>query len=196
MTPILKNNIQIYFILVNIIIVLIYALTILLIVMSYKIKNKQLNNIWAISILQFCLPFFSVCFFGQSFLLLTTIFDCQNGFAYVSQNLKCRTGMWFSINAPLAGIAIILHLFLALITNALYYKSTFVKNGSDVLKKTNCIPDVVLLFTKIFVIIIFILDKGVENEHWALLFFLILVTGINTFCNFYYQNRQNKKLNL
>ena len=81
MTPILKNNIQIYFILVNIIIVLIYALTILLIVMSYKIKNKQLNNLWAISILKFCLPFFSVCFFGQSFLLLTTIFDCQNGFS-------------------------------------------------------------------------------------------------------------------
>ena len=196
MTPILKNNIQIYFILVNVIIILIYTLTILLIIMSYKIKNNQLNNLWAISILKFCLPFFSVCFFGQSFLLLTTIFDCQNGFSYVSKLLICRTGIWFNIDAPLAGIAIILHFFLALITNILYYKSTFVKNGSDVLKKTNCIPDVVLLFTKIFVIIIFILDNGEEDEHWTLLFFLIVVTGINAFCNFYYQNRQNRKLSL
>ena len=195
MTPILKNIIQIYFILVNILIALIYSLTILLIIMSYRIKNKQLNILWPISILKFCLPFFSVCFFGQSFLLLTTIFDCQNGYAYVSRQLICRTGLWFTVDAPLAGIAIVLHILLALATNTLYYKSTFVKNGSDILKKTNCIPDVVLLLTKIIVIVLFILDDGKEDEHWAVLFFLILATGINTFCNFYYQNRQNKKLN-
>ena len=175
MTPILKNNIQIYFILVNVLIALIYSLTILLIIMSYRIKNKKLDKLWPISILKFCLPFFSVCFFGQSFLLLTTIFDCQNGFAYVSKELVCRTGLWFSIDAPLAGIGLILHSLLALVTNILYYKSTFIKYGSDVLKKTNCIPDVTLLFTKIFVIVIFILDDGVEDEHWAILFFLILV---------------------
>ena len=173
MTPILKNNIQIYFILVNIVILLIYSLT----------------------ILKFCLPFFSVCFFGQSFLLLTTIFDCQNGFTYVSKELVCRTGIWFSIDAPLSAIAMALHAILALITNTLYYKSTFIKNGSDVLKKTNCYPDIVLLFTKIFVIVLFILDDGVEDEHWAILFFLILSTGSNTLCNFYFQNRQNIKLN-
>ena len=131
----------------------------------------------------------------QSFLLLTTIFVCQNGYAYVSRQLICRTGVWFTVDAPLAGIAIILHILLALATNTLYYKSTFVKNGSDILKKTNCIPDVVLLLTKIIIIVLFILDDGKEDEHWAVLFFLILATGINTFCNFYYQNRQNKKLN-
>ena len=109
MTPILKNNIQIYFILVNIIILIIYSLTILIIVMSFRIKNKKLNILWPISILKFCLPFFSVCFFGQSFLLLTTIFDCQNGFTYVSQELICRTGLWFSIDAPLSAIAMVLH---------------------------------------------------------------------------------------
>ena len=195
MTPILKNNIQIYFILVNILILLIYFLSILLIIMSYRIKNKQLNILWPISILKFCLPFFSVCFFGQSFLLLTTIFDCQSGFAYVSKQLICRTGLWFQIDAPLALLAMILHAILAIITNTLYYKSTFVKFGSDVLKKTNSYPDIVLLFTKIFVIVLFILDDGKEEEHWALLFFLILVTGLNTFCNFFYQSRQNKKLN-
>ena len=194
MTPILKNNILIYFILVNIIIALIYILAILLIVMSCRIKKKKLNILWPLSILKFCLPFFSVCFFGQCFLLLTTIFDCQHGFAYVSKKLVCRTGNWFRVDAPLAGIGMALHTILALITNTLYYKSTFVRHGSDVLKKTNCIPDVVLLFTKIFVIILFILDDGNEDEHWAVLFFLILITGVNVFCNYYYQNRQNKKL--
>ena len=195
MTPILKNNIQVYFILVNIVIGLIYSLSILLIIMSYRIKNKKLNVLWPISIFKFCLPFFSVFFFGQCFLLLTTIFDCQNGFAYVSKELICRTGIWFSIDGPLALIAMLLHFLIALITNSLYYKSTFVKKGSDVLKKTNCYPDIVLLFTKIFVIVLFILDDGKEEEHWTVLFFLILATGLNTLCNFFYQTRQNQKLN-
>ena len=195
MTPILKNNIQIYFILVNIIILIIYSLTILIIVMSFRIKNKKLNILWPISILKFCLPFFSVCFFGQSFLLLTTIFDCQNGFTYVSQELICRTGIWFSIDAPLSAIAMVLHTIIALITNTLYYKSIFVKKGPDVLRKTNCYPDIILLMTKISVIVLFILDNGVEDEHWTILFFLILFTGINALCTFHFQNRKNKKLN-
>lgn len=194
MTPFLKNNIQIYFILVNIVIILIYLMTVLLIIMSYRIKNKKLNILWPISLLKFCLPFFSICFFGQTFLLLTTIFDCQNGFAYVSKELVCRTGIWFVIDAPLSAIAMILLAFIALITNNLYYKSSFVREGSDILKKTNCLPDVMLLFTKMFVIIMFILDDGVEDEHWAVLFFLILCTGINTYFNFKYQNRINSQL--
>ena len=194
MTPILKNNILVYFILVNIIILLIYSLSVILIIMSYRIKNKNFEVLWPISILKICLPFFSVCFFGQSFLLLTTIFDCQNGFAYVSKELVCRTGLWFSIDGPLTLLAMLLHALLALITNTLYYKSTFIKSGSDVLKKTNCYPDVMLLFTKIFVIVLFILDDGKEEEHWAILFFLILITGLNSLINFIYQNRKNQKL--
>ena len=195
MTPILKNNVQIYFILVNVIIALIYSLSALLIVMSYKIKNKNYNILWPISVLKICLPFFSVGFFGQVFLLLTTVLDCQNGKTYVSKEILCRTGTWFSIEAPLTLLAMLLHALLALATNTLYYKSTFIKYGSDVLKKTNCYPDVMLLFTKIFVIVLFILDDGKEEEHWVVLFFLILVTGLNSLCNFIYQTRQNQKLN-
>ena len=194
MTPFLKNNIQIYFILVNIVIVLIYLMTILVIIMSYRVKNKNFNILWPISLLKFFLPFFSVCFFGQIFLLLTTIFDCQNGFAYVSKELICRTGLWFIIDAPLSGIAMALLTLIALITNNLYYKSSFLRDGSDVLKKTNCLPDVVLLFTKIAVIITFILDSGVEDEHWAILFFLILFTGANAYVTFLHQNRINTEL--
>ena len=194
MTPFLKNNIQIYFILVNVVIGIIYLMTILVIIMSYRIKNKKFNILWPISILKFCLPFFSICFFGQTFLLLTTIFDCQNGFAYVSKELICRTGIWFIIDAPLSAIAMALLALIALITNNLYYKSSFVRDGSDILKKTNCLPDVILLFTKIAVIITFILDDGVEDEHWAVLFFLILFTGTNTYFTFYSQNRINTQL--
>ena len=195
MTPFLKNNIQIYFVLVNIAIFFIYFITILIIIMSYRIKNKKINILWPITVLKFCLPFFSVCFFGQTFLLLTTVFDCQNGYAYVSTELICRTGLWFSVDAPLCAVGMALLSLIALITNSLYYKSTFLKSGSDVLKKTNCYPDLSLLITKIAIIILFILDDGVEDEHWAVLFFLILFTGTNTFFAFHYQNRYNKKLN-
>ena len=194
MTPFLKNNIEIYFIIINIIIILIYCLSIALIIMSYRIKNKNYKILWPIPILKFCLPFISVFFFGQIFLLLTTIFDCQNGKAYVSKELACRTGIWFSIEAPLTIIAIILFVLLSLITNNLYYKSTFVRDDSDVLKKTNCYPDIMLLFNKIFIIILFILDNGKEEEHWAILFFLMFISGLNAFCSLIYQNRQNQKL--
>lgn len=195
LTPMLKNHKIIYFIFVNTIIIFIYSLTILLILMSYRIKNKQLNVFWPILILKYLLPLFSVCLFGQIFLLLATLFDCQNGFSYVSKDLICRTSIWFSIDAPLAAVAMVFHIFLSFITNSLYYKPIFDKNGSNILQKINCYPDIILLFTKIFVIVIFILDDGIEEKHWIILFFLILVTGINTFSNLYYQNRQNKKLN-
>ena len=144
MTPFLKNNIQIYFILVNLLIFIIFVIAILLIIMAYRIKNKKLNILWPISILKFVLPFLSVCFFGQSFLLLTTIFDCQNGFAYVSKELICRTGIWFTVDAPLSAIAMAIFFLIALITNTLYYKPSFVKTGSDILKKTNSYPEVIL----------------------------------------------------
>ena len=163
--------------------------------MSYRIKNKNYRILWPISILKFGLPFFCMFFFGQIFLLLTTIFDCQNGKTYVSKELNCRTGLWFSIEAPLTLIAMIFFVLLSLITNTLYYKSTFVKNGSDVLKKTNCYPDISLLFNKMFIIILFILDDGKEEEHWVILIVLMAVTGLNTFCNFHYQNRLNTRLN-
>ena len=179
----------------NIAIFFIYVLTLLIIIMSYRIKNNKLNILWPITILKFCLPFFSFCCFGQIFLLLTTVFDCQNGYAYVSKDLICRTGIWFSIDAPLCAVGMALLSLIALITNSLYYKSTFLKSGSDVLKKTNCYPDLSLLITKIAIIILFILDDGVEDEHWVVLFFLILFTGTNTFIAFHYQNRYNKKLN-
>ena len=194
MIPVLKNHIQIYFILLNLIIAIIYFMAILIIIMSYKIRNGKMKILWPILFLKFCLPIFSELFYGQIFLLLTTIFDCQDGFSYVSQDLVCRSGQWFSIETPLTIIAIILHAVMALMKNTLYYKSIYVQKGSDVLKKTNCNCDLAFLITKIFVNLIFILEDKSEDSQWVILFFLILFTGFNLNCAFYYQSRQNKQL--
>ena len=89
-----------------------------------------------------------------------------------------------------------LHFILALITNTLYYRSLFIRSQSDVLKKTNSIPDICLLCTKVIIIFIFVFDKGEESEHWALLFLLMVLTGFNAYINIYYKNRLNLLLML
>ena len=42
----------------------------------------------------------------------------------------------------------------------------------------------------------FILDKEDENEHWAIISILVLLSGINAYYTIYYQNRLNKALSL
>ena len=169
-------------------------MAVLIIIMSYRIKVRKTNILWPITFLKIYLPFFSGLFYGQIFLLLTTIFDCQNGSSYVSKDLSCKSGEWFSIESPLAIIAIIFHVIIAFMNNTLNYKSIYTKNGSDVLKKTNYYSDISLLLTKIGVITLFSLDDCDEDNHWAILFFLILFTGSNMICVFLYQSRQNKNL--
>ena len=171
-------------------------MTILLIVMSYRIKNKKYNILWPISFLKIFLPFFSSLLFGQIFLLLETVLDCQDGFSYITKNLICRTGKWFTIEAPLTIIAIVLHIILALITNSLYYKSTFIKDGSDVLKKYSCYSDLLFLLSKIGVNFIIFLDDGNVNKHWAVLVFIIFFTSFNIIYAYYYKSRQNEQLAL
>ena len=183
-----------YFTAVIIVILLIYFITILLLIMSIRIKNNQLNILWPITILKFCLPFFSYTFFSQSFLLLATIFDCKDGYTYVSHTLKCRTGTWFSALGPTSAIALFLHAIITFITNYLYFKPIFNKKGSDLLKKIDSTPDIIFVITKIVANLLFIFDKEKESEHWSILFTLILVTGTNAYYNLYYQNRENKTL--
>ena len=89
-----------------------------------------------------------------------------------------------------------LHFILTLITNTLYYKSLFIESKSDILKKINSILDINLLCTKIIIILLFILDKQEESEHWALLFLLMILTGFNAYINIYYKNRLNLLLML
>ena len=167
-----------------------------MLVMAIRIKNKKLNILWPVSILKFTLVFMSFTFFSQSFLSLLTIFECKEGHSYISENLKCRAGIWFCVLGSAIGIALIFQVVIALITASLFFKPIFISTGSDLHKKSSTIPDIVFVFTKIGVNLIFTLDKGKENEHWAAIFFLILFTGTNAYYNLNLQNRENNILTL
>ena len=149
---------------------------------------------YLISILRFMLPVMSFGFFGQIFLLLTTFFDCQNGKSYVSTELKCRTGNWFTYFSPFIVLAIILHICIAILTSLLYFKSVFVPSMFDILQKTSSLPDISLIIAKIGIILTFIFDHSEEREHWAMLFFLMLFSGINLYTNIFYNHRVNRLL--
>jgi hypothetical protein len=164
--------------------------------MIYRFKNDKLNILWPLTILKFCLPCFSFSFFSQSFLLKLTIFDCKNGFTFVNEDLKCRTGLWFSFLAPLTFLALLFHVSYAIITNLLYYKPKFINCDSNLLKKTNILPDIVFILIKIGINILFILDKENEDEHWIILSILVLFSGTNAYYNLYYHNRINKTFSL
>ena len=153
--------------------------------MAYRIKRKKRIFSWPIKILKYTLPLFSFGFHGQIFLMFTTIFYCRKKESSTSPYLKCRPEHWFSKIKPIGGIAMFLHFLIAFITNTLYYKPIFLNCKSDLLKKSNSLPDIILLFTKMIIITIFILDKGVENEHWAIISFLTFVTGINSYFTLY-----------
>ena len=193
-TILLKSNFTLYLIVVIGIILLIFLTTILVVVMAYRIKLKKKKIKWGITILRYCLPLFSFGFHGQIYLMFTTIFYCRKSESQTSPYLKCRPGHWFTEIKPIAGIAMFLHFLISFITNTLYYKPIFLKCNSDLLKKSNSLPDIIFLFSKMIIITIFILDKGVESEHWAILSFLVLVTGTNAYFTVFYENRTNEVL--
>ena len=174
---------------------IILILVILIIYLCIMIKKDRLNTIWPISILRFCLPIFSISLFGHIFIFLVTLFDCQDGHSYASSKLPCRSGvlLYFS---PFIILTMILLVFIAFITNTLYYRSLFHVCKSDVLKKTNSIPDIVFLFTKIIITLSFINDSKSESEHWAILIVLMIVSGFNAYANIFFKNRLNETLML
>ena len=164
-----------------------------IIIMSFRLKFKKLNILWSISILRLFLPFISYFFFGQIFLLIITVFDCYEGNNKICPSLECKSGTWFDILALFSIISIFLESLIAIITNILYFKPFFIK-GSDVLKKTNTIPDISFTLTKIGLNLIFFLVGENEEDQWITLFFAILFTGTNAYFNLKYQNRANKIL--
>ena len=128
-----------------------------MLVMAIRIINKKLNILWPISILKFTLVFMSFTFFSQGFLSLLTIFQCKENHSFISENLKCRVGIWFYIMGTIIGIAIIFQVVIALITASLFFKSIFINTGSDLYKKSSSLPDIIFFFCNnkiIFIIII------------------------------------------
>ena len=97
----------------------------MIIIIIIRINKNKLNPSWTILFLKFSLPFFSITFFGQTFLLFISIFDCINGNTYENEGIKCPTGLWFSLLGSISIIALILLIIIAIITNLLYFKPVF-----------------------------------------------------------------------
>ena len=166
--------------------------------MAYKVKRRKTKYLWKfiIIILRLLLPIFSYSFFGQIFSFLTSVFYCRKEESYESPYLHCLEGLWIYSLTPAAIIAMVFQIMIGFITNSLYYIPLFDKRKMDYLKKNDSFPDIVFMFTKVIIILLFISDKGLEKEHWAMISFLTFVTGINAYFTFNYQNRHNKELNL
>ena len=191
LTGLLKGSTALYIIVISILIIIILISMFAIILMSFRLKFKKLNILWPISILRLFLPFISYFFFGQIFLLIITVFDCYEGNNKICPSLNCKSGVWFHILAPFSIISIFSESLIAIITNILYFKPFFIK-GSDILKKTTTIPDLSFTLTKIGLNLLFFLIGENEEAQWITLFFAILFTGTNAYCNLKYQNRANK----
>ena len=120
-TILLKNSYSLYIIVVLFIILLIYFTSIIMIVMAFRIKHKKNNLSCFISILKIILPLFSFGFYGQIFLLFTTIFYCKKQESTVSPYLLCRPGHWFNSIKPIGGIAMFLHFVIAFIKSCIRF---------------------------------------------------------------------------
>ena len=164
--------------------------------MIYKLKRRKSVYLWnfLIVILRLLLPFFSYFFFGQIFSFLTSVFYCRKEESYESPYLHCLEGLWIYSLTPAAIIAMVFQIIIGFLTNSLYYKPIFKNDDSDYLKKSDSFPDIIFMFTKTFIILLFISDKGLESEHWAMISFLVFITGINAYYTLFYHNRQNKIL--
>ena len=192
--PLFKLNTEAYLFYIILLIGLNYFTLLLFGIMLYKVNEigPKKKFLLQIKILRVLLPLISYFLFGQFFSFFISLFYCKKDDTFESPYLQCLTGLWIYSLAPTAIIAMIFQIIIGLITNSLYYKPIFNKSSSDILKKTNTLPEIVYMFTKIIVFLLFISDKGLEKEHWAMLSFLILVTGTNAYFTISYQHRQNK----
>ena len=196
--PIFKNHILLYKAFIILIVVLIYSTFLLMGTMAFRIRYRKIKIFWPINILKISLPIISYFFFGQIFIVLTSIFYCRKEEIYESPYLHCLEGIWIYSMKPAAIIGIIIQVFIGFVTNSLYFTQYFEKNKSDILKRFDTFPDVVFMFMKVSIMFLFISDKGYESEHWAMLIFLVFITGLNAYANFFYGNRKNiilKQLN-
>ena len=196
--PIFKNHILLYKAFIILIVVLIYSTFLLMGTMAFRIRYRKIKILWPINLLKISLPIISYFFFGQIFIVLTSIFYCRKEEIYESPYLHCLEGIWIYSMKPAAIIGIIIQVFIGFVTNSLYFTQYFEKNKSDILKRFDTFPDVVFMFMKVSIMFLFISDKGYESEHWAMLIFLVFITGLNAYANFFYGNRKNiilKQLN-
>ena len=193
-TTLLKSKISEYFIMLKVMPLIIYVLAIIMIILIFQIKNHKLKSIWLLTILRIFLPIISIGLFGQILLFFLLLFDCEDGHHNLSEKLECRNGDWFILHSPFIIIAMILHFFISLITNTLYYKSLYDVSKSDALKKTSSVPEISLFFTKFFLTLLLVLYNQEEMLQWIILFLLMIVTGFNAYINILFKNKLNLML--
>ena len=188
----LKGNISLFYALFSLYIIFLVFIIIIFFVMSLRLKKGKFNILWPICILKYCLPLICSTFFGQTFLLLLSSFICVNGKSYYDENVICRKSIFYYFSIPISFIAICFQIILSYLTISMYYQPDFIDKGNNILKKRSSKPDIIFLFCKILIIIIFLFDKGTVSEHWAILFILCLITGFNAYCIYFLQSYENK----
>ena len=165
----------------------------LFIIMCLRFIVGKYNILWPINILRYALPIICITFFGQLFLILLSIFKCiYDNKLYYAADVECQIGSWYYITCPICCIGIILQIILSYITISLYYQADFICENANVLKKNNPLTELIFMFNKILIIIIFMFDKGGTNEHWPILFVLTITTGYNAYLVIYCQNYGNE----
>ena len=159
--------------------------------MTHRFSTNKKIILWPIYILKYCLPLFFISFFGQTFLLILSLFDCHYGKSYYDSELCSRRNNWFYSLIPISVIGLIIQIFMSFVTVSMYYIPDYIINENDILKKRNTSSDIFFLLTKIIFIIIFIFDKKSETEQWGIIIFITLITLFNTYCNIFIQEYSN-----
>ena len=188
-----KNYPEIYFIILNSFVLLIFFSLFLFILTTIKIndKNEKISS-FTIIILKSILPFISSFFFGQIFFTLLTPFYCDesNTHSFFSESYKCLGGLWFKVESTLCLISIIFLFFISYITNLLFYNAMGLRAKN---KKIDSLTDVIFLFTKIIMNLLFLFFRN-TTDNYPLILFCILFTGINLYCLYSYQGYSKKIL--
>ena len=161
-------------------------------IMIFAFNNKKKKIVWPISILKYCLPIFFITFFGQTFLLIISLFECRDGKTYYDSERLCKNGNYYFILGIVSILALIIQIFFSFITVSLYYQNDFIINNNDgVLKKRSSKSELVLLLCKIIIILIFVFDRQIETFHWGIILLFNFLTGYHCYCNLYLQNYSN-----
>ena len=187
-----KDNTIVYFIILNLFILIIILSLVFFIITTVKMYNNNLQSLWSIYILGFIFPFISSSFFGQIFYTLLTVVTCEDNsdYSYFSSSYKCLEGIWFYVQAPLSMISIIILFVISYITNLIFYNPMCLRAKN---RKIHSLTDVIFLFTKIVMNILFIFFRNV-NDNYPLIILSIITSGINFYFLSIYQGYSNKNI--
>ena len=100
--PLFKTHILLYKAFIIIIIVLIYSTALIAGTMAFRLRYRKVKRKWIIEILKLTLPVISYFFFGQIFIVLTSVFYCRKEELYESPYLHCLEGLWIYSLKPAA----------------------------------------------------------------------------------------------